>query len=151
MSDTAARATTLPWYHAGLRFSCTRCGNCCGGAPGYVWVSVREIRAIAAYLDLSAAEFERHHTRTAGDRRSLLEHRNGDCEFLERHPDGKAGCRIHPVRPVQCRTWPFWKSNLESPETWKMVGRGCPGVDRGHLHALPVIQQQLYAGASRPL
>ena len=29
----------------GLRFECTQCGDCCTGAPGYVWVNKAEISA----------------------------------------------------------------------------------------------------------
>ena len=38
-SDSEAQ----PWYAAGLQFGCTECGNCCAGAPGYVWISTEEI------------------------------------------------------------------------------------------------------------
>jgi hypothetical protein len=37
-----------PWYKDGLRFTCTGCGDCCTGAPGYVWVNKEEIEALAA-------------------------------------------------------------------------------------------------------
>ncbi len=144
-------ANPAPWYSDGLRFSCTRCGNCCSGPPGYVWVSAREIAEIAEALGLSAEAFRRQHTRSAGSRRSLLEYRNGDCEFLERQADGKTACRIHTTRPAQCRTWPFWKSNLEGPASWEAVGRTCPGLNQGRLHPLPVIQAELRKCAGRPL
>ena len=32
-------ADSPEWYRDGLRFECTRCGACCTGAPGYVWVT----------------------------------------------------------------------------------------------------------------
>ena len=35
----------FPWYAAGLRFFCTQCGDCCSGAPGFVWVNEEEIAA----------------------------------------------------------------------------------------------------------
>jgi Fe-S-cluster containining protein len=143
--------TTDHWYKEGLRFACTRCGNCCGGAPGYVWVDDEEISAMAAYLKLPEAQFRKRHVRKIFARQSLKELKNGDCEFLHRSDDGKAACTIHKVRPIQCRTWPFWKSNLESPEAWKEVGQECPGLNRGKLYSLPVIQEQMHAGASRPL
>ena len=38
-----------PWYQDGLHFSCTRCGHCCTGEPGYVWVTDEELAAIAAH------------------------------------------------------------------------------------------------------
>ncbi|MBN2445884.1 MAG: YkgJ family cysteine cluster protein [Phycisphaerae bacterium] len=140
-----------PWYADGLRFQCTRCGNCCSGPPGYVWVSKEEVAAIARQVGLTPDEFTDRHTRTIGSRRSLLELDGGDCEFLDRRPDGTTGCRIHRARPVQCRTWPFWASNLKSNRSWEATGRVCPGLNRGELHPLPVIQQQRHAGASRPI
>ncbi len=138
-----AVAPDSPWYSEGLSFSCTQCGNCCGGAPGYVWVSPQEIAEIAATLGMSAAEFEAKHTRKTRTRVSLLELKNGDCEFLERRPSGKTICRIHPVRPMQCRTWPFWDSNLAQKSDWNMAARNCPGMNIGTHHPLPVIQEAL--------
>lgn len=147
----ALSTETAPWYQEGLQFTCTRCGNCCGGAPGYVWVDDEEIVAIAKFLKLPEDQFRKRHVRKVFKRQSLRELKNGDCEFLTRDTDGKAACSIHKVRPIQCRTWPFWKSNLESPETWEATGEECPGINQGQHHALPVIQKQVYAGASRPL
>ena len=49
----------LPWYHAGLQFTCSQCGDCCSGAPGYVWVNQAEIDAIAERLETTADEVER--------------------------------------------------------------------------------------------
>ncbi len=111
-----------------------------------------ESERIAAHLQKTIDAFLRDHTRrTVSGRRSLLEHRNGDCEFLLRDPGGKTRCSIHAVRPVQCRTWPFWKSNLTSPEAWAETGRGCPGVNRGSSRALPVIEQALRDNGELPL
>jgi Fe-S-cluster containining protein len=147
-----SRSDTLPiWYAAGLRFACTQCGNCCSGAPGYVWVDTDEISKIARFLNLTEAAFNRKHVRRAGRGRSLLEKPGGDCEFLERTPDGKTRCLIHPVRPVQCRTWPFWKSNVESPEAWDATAKGCPGIGKGDKHALSVIEEALRDNGTRPL
>ncbi|TWT43987.1 Flagellin N-methylase [Phycisphaerae bacterium RAS1] len=144
-------AADSPWYRAGLKFSCTQCGNCCAGAPGYVWVSRDEIAALGALFNLSPDEFEARHTRKVGFRRSLLERRGGDCEFLRHDPDGKRRCGVYAARPVQCRTWPFWGSNLESADAWRYAGRGCPGIDKGEHHPLPVIQGVLELNAGRPL
>lgn len=135
--------STLPWYAQGLRFTCLRCGNCCGGAPGYVWVSPAEAARIAAWLGMPLEVFTQQHTRRVGRRQSLLELENGDCEFLSRDSDGKTGCSIHPVRPLQCCTWPFWKSNLASRRAWRTSARHCPGIDQGEYHSLPVIQDAL--------
>ncbi len=140
-------ASAAPWYADGLPFACTQCGNCCSGAPGFVWVSDAEIQALAASLDLSVADFEKRHTRKDGARRSLRERPDGDCEFLLRDPGGRTRCRVHAARPVQCRTWPFWASNLHSQRAWSNTARGCPGMNRGAHHPLPVIQAALRENA----
>ena len=128
-----------PWYQDGLQFSCTQCGNCCTGSPGYVWVSEEEIEAIAAYLDKSVGEIRLMHSRPVGRRTSLREFANGDCTFF----DGRERrCTIYPVRPIQCRTWPFWKSNLSSPEAWRDATRTCPGVGQGDFVSLEEITRQ---------
>src|SRR5262249_16944213 len=67
--------------------------------------------------------------RIAERRRSLKEKPNGDCVFYDR----KAGCTIYPVRPAQCRTWPFWESNTATPADWKRTQKTCPGAGRGEL------------------
>ncbi len=140
-----------PWYGEGLRFACTQCGDCCSGAPGYVWVDGDDIRLIAGHVGLTPEEFQRRHVRRAGRGWSLREKPGGDCEFLQRNGDGKTACRIHPVRPVQCRTWPFWKSNLSSPATWQETARHCPGMNAGALHPGAVIQNCLRDNGDRPL
>lgn len=119
------------WYAHGLRFECTQCGNCCSGAPGYVWVTVDDMHKIADHLHLEFAEFTSTYVRQVGKKYSLIEKPNYDCVFLTRNSQGKAGCSIYPVRPMQCRTWPFWDSNLKSPTAWKNAserGGGCPGM-----------------------
>jgi uncharacterized protein len=120
-----------PWYQDGLCFACQQCGGCCTGAPGYVFVTGAEIEKIAAFLGRPGKGLTKMHLRRVGIRRSLTEDgRTGDCCFLKR-ADGKLACRIYPVRPLQCRTWPFWESNLRSPEHWAAAGDGCPGIDHG--------------------
>jgi len=130
---------SLPWYHEGLRFECTQCGNCCTGAPGVVWVTEDEMRSIAEFRGLSIGEMRIHYTRLVGGRMTLREFANGDCTFLD--PQSRR-CTIYPVRPAQCRTWPFWNSNLESPETWTRGQSVCPGMGKGELVSLEIIRQQ---------
>ena len=42
-----------PWYHKGLRFRCTGCGDCCTGEPGFVWVNSEEIQTLAEAIGLA--------------------------------------------------------------------------------------------------
>lgn len=132
-----------PWYADGLRFSCTQCGRCCGGAPGFVWVNEAEIAAIASRLAKPVEEFRAQHVRRVGRRESLIELPGGDCEFLVRGGDGRTSCSIHDIRPIQCRTWPFWDSNLKTPRAWESAARNCPGINHGDHHPLPVIRGAL--------
>jgi uncharacterized protein len=150
--DTEGRSSVASaWYADGLRFACTQCGACCSGAPGYVWVDGDEIDAIAAQLGLTAEQVNLRYVRRVGRGRSLLEKPGGDCIFLERRPAGSTGCQIHAVRPTQCRTWPFWKSNLASAEAWRQAARGCPGIGRERTHALATILAALRDNGTRPL
>jgi Fe-S-cluster containining protein len=121
--------TEQPWYRAGLRFRCTMCGHCCTGAPGFVWVTEEEIQAIAKFLHESVEQVVAAYTRVEHRGRSLREKQNGDCVFY----DKTAGCTIYAVRPRQCRTWPFWASNVQTPENWRHTCEICPGSGQGDL------------------
>ena len=129
-----------PWYQDGLCFECTQCGNCCTGSPGYVWVTEDDILRIAAYLDKPIGEIRLMYTRPARGKVSLTEFANGDCVFFDPQ---RRGCTIYPVRPVQCRTWPFWHSNVDSPELWQQTQQVCPGAGQGNFVSLEEIQSQL--------
>jgi Fe-S-cluster containining protein len=130
-----------PWYADGLQFTCTQCGPCCTGAPGYVWVTDADLEAIAAHLGLPLTEARALHSRTARGRRTLRERANGDCVFY----DSKKGCTIYPVRPPQCRTWPFWESNVQTPEEWRKTCDLCPGSGQGDLIPIEEISRRLKA------
>jgi Fe-S-cluster containining protein len=117
-----------PWYESGLRFRCTRCGACCTGAPGFVWVNEEEIREIAQFRGITEDEVRLGFVRLVGTSFSLVERENGDCVFYDR--DGR-GCTIYPVRPRQCRSWPFWDSNLRTEASWQETCKVCPGAGQG--------------------
>ena len=128
-----------PWYGAGLRFRCTRCGHCCTGAPGYVWVTPEEVRALADHLGQPPEEVRALYTRPALGRVTLREKANGDCVFFDR----ARGCTVYPVRPRQCRTWPFWESNVATPRDWEQTRATCPGAGRGELISAEEIAERL--------
>ncbi|MCH7728032.1 MAG: YkgJ family cysteine cluster protein [Planctomycetes bacterium] len=128
-----------PWYQDGLRFKCTQCGDCCTGAPGYVWVNKKEIAGLAATVGLEddIEKFERLYVRSIGIRKSLKEFPNGDCIFFDSE---SRRCTAYEARPRQCRTWPFWDSNLKSPEHWQETCAICPGSGTGKLYQLEEIE-----------
>jgi uncharacterized protein len=128
-SPTPDRPVDEPWFADGLRFTCTQCGKCCTGAPGFVWVNDEEVAAIAGFIGEPVREFTAVYTRMARGSRTLREKANGDCVFWEKD----RGCTVYPVRPRQCRTWPFWESNVESPDDWRQTTEICPGSGQGEL------------------
>ncbi len=128
-----------PWYHDGLRFRCTRCGKCCTGAPGFVWVDADEQATIADFLGEGRERFLQFYTRRLARGQSLRERANGDCVFYQRDK----GCTIYPVRPRQCRTWPFWESNVRSPQAWQETCAICPGSGTGELVPAEEITRRL--------
>jgi uncharacterized protein len=83
-------------------YVCQRCTACCKW-PGDVRIEEDEIAPIAAFLHLDEAEFIARFTRLRMNRQglSLLEKENHECIML----DGNC-CRIHPVKPEQCRGFP---------------------------------------------
>ena len=129
--------TKAPWYEQGLRFGCLRCGGCCRGEPGYVWVNADEIRAMAVHLEMAVAELVQQYVREALGDLSLVEMPNGDCVFWR-----PTGCGIYPVRPVQCRTFPFWPEYLGSARDWQRAQRRCPGVNAGRSYSAEEIEQR---------
>jgi Fe-S-cluster containining protein len=129
-----------PWYKDGLRFQCTQCGDCCTGAPGFVWVNAEEVAKLAALVGLETPAFEAAYVRKVGIRKSLVEHENGDCVFFD--PKARK-CTVYDARPRQCRTWPFWESNVRTPEAWESTCEVCPGSGKGKLVPLEQIVHQV--------
>ena len=104
-----------------------------------MWVNQEEIDAMAARVKLTSEQFEDDYTRKIGARRSLKEFSNGDCVFFD-HDTRK--CEVYDDRPRQCKTWPFWKSNLKSPEAWAETCKECPGSGQGKLYQLDEIEER---------
>ncbi len=106
--------------------ACEACaGNCCTGESGYVWVSVQKIPQMAAFLGIGTDEFVDRYLQKVGYRYTLREKRVGgeyDCIFFDRD---RRRCTIYPVRPLQCRTFPFWDYFKDHEEELR---NECPGI-----------------------
>lgn len=102
-----------------------------------MWVDPDEIAGLARAMDLEEEPFREKFIRKIGNRDSLIEYSDGDCIFLE--PETRH-CMVYAARPIQCRTWPFWDSNLESKRTWGQTCRICPGAGEGKLYTLGEIE-----------
>lgn len=88
-------------------------------------VTAADVSRIAAHLGITESAVRSRYVAASGDR--LAEGLGGRCVFLE---DGnETSCRIHPVKPERCRSWPFWPELLASPEAFRAACRLCPGIE----------------------
>jgi Fe-S-cluster containining protein len=129
-----------PWYADGLRFSCKPdCGRCCTRHDdyAYVYLADSDVAPLAEALGLDEAAFRERHT-AYDDGDLVLAMGEERCPFL----DG-ARCGVYAVRPVQCRTFPFWKENLKRRADWEALASFCPGIGVGEHHALLTIQSKI--------
>lgn len=105
---------------------------------------------LADFLNTPLANVRKQFIRRIGLKFSIKEHpTTKDCVFLCPAGKDKRGCAIYPVRPLQCRTWPFWKENLRSPDHWLAASERCPGINRGRLYTkdeiLNILEQKRLA------
>ena len=103
-----------------------------------LFITESDLQAAAAYQALAPAEFEsryviryRHVLRLRRPPRGQEQ-----CVFLTAE-----GCSIHPVKPTQCRTYPFWPTLVESREVWRMEADFCPGIGKGELVQINTARQ----------
>jgi Fe-S-cluster containining protein len=116
------------FFDHGIRFECRRCGDCCVGEPGTIFVAPFEMERLAAHLEMSATQIVDTYLYPYKTGYSIKEDDDGRCLFFD------DGCTIYTVRPNQCRTFPFWFSNIRSERRWRRIARHCPGVGQGRLY-----------------
>ena len=109
-----------------IDFLCQRCSNCCRHDPGHVFLTEKDAKNIAAQLSLSLDDFIKQCCRLI-DRDdhyiiALKEKQNFDCLFWN------DGCIVYDVRPVQCRTFPYWPFIVESKEFLEIEKKRCKGI-----------------------
>jgi hypothetical protein len=129
------------YQHHSLRFACTGCGRCCTGPGAHYVVEVTraEQQRIQKHLGLSWPWFRRRYVFRYDDERESLKMPAGRCVFL----DDANRCRIYPVRPLQCRTYPFWPEPVAHGYAWRLERRRCEGIGRGAVVPLARIEQTL--------
>ena len=129
-----------PWWREGLFFTCLACGRCCRGEPGAIFVTPEEEQALAAFHSIELEEFRRRFETGRWGSPSLREKERGECVFFS-SPENR--CSVYPLRPLQCRLFPFWPSILESPEEWEKTASECPGMNGGEWHSPEEIAELL--------
>jgi Fe-S-cluster containining protein len=130
-----------------LRFACTCCGRCCMAGGGYyVFLDEDEAEKIRSFLGLSRRWFRRRYLKRLPDGDRVASWRDGGgCVFL----DAAGKCAIYPVRPLQCRSYPFWPEIVNRQRDWQRESRRCEGIGRGREVPAARIRKILDAGPER--
>lgn len=128
------------WETEPVRFKCQDgCFKCCM-KPGIVYMDNEDVENASAFLEVSPLSFKRKYkleTETPGIWELEVEEGKA-CPFLNMQ-----GCSIHPAKPKQCKTYPFWREHLTSGNMWKLVAGFCPGIGEGPKVPKEEISRQL--------
>ena len=110
--DEGSQSRRTAAHGGAASFHCRRCGACCRIPNGIVRVSDAEIARMSAFLGMGEADFIASQTDLAPDRAGLVlkSRADGACLFLT---DGNL-CRVNPVKPDKCSTFPHEWSNSDS-------------------------------------
>jgi Fe-S-cluster containining protein len=114
-----------------------------------VFLSEKDVLVLAKNLSMSYNNVIETYCRwvpaLGTERLSLKETPDYDCIFW------KNGCSVYESRPLQCRSFPFWRSNLASLDMWKRTAADCPGMGRGTLFTRDEIELCLNKQAAEPI
>jgi Fe-S-cluster containining protein len=111
-----------------LRFACQQgCTKCCE-VHGFVYITEQDLSRMAEYAGLTKKAFESAYVLRFRHILRLRKPRGSQCYFLK-----EGGCSVHPVKPTQCRLYPFWPELVENRSNWQAEGKRCPGIGKGEL------------------
>ena len=115
-----------------------------------MFLSQSDLDQLSVFLKLPADEVRARYCREVNwggsTRLSLREQANYDCVFW-----GEGGCTVYASRPLQCRSFPFWPSQLADRESWETAAQDCPGIGLGPLHSAIEIDYWLARREEEPL
>lgn len=115
-----------PYYELEpLRFECTKCGKCCS-RPGEIFMTPSDVYRIANHLKMEPDVFRKTLCARSGHEWIMKVTRRKACPFFV---DDK--CTIHSVKPIQCRTYPFWPEVVGTRAAWEAEVEDCEGIGRG--------------------
>ena len=105
-------------------FDCHMCGHCCEGKGGIV-VSPSDLQRLCDFLRMPADAVIAAYGEQAGDKLKIRCGEDGYCIFFRQ---GK-GCIVHEGKPYICKAWPFFRGNIEDPESLALAKDFCPGIN----------------------
>jgi len=93
-----------------------------------VYLTETDLKRAAKFVGMPVRAFEKKYVYRTRHQMRFRKPREKQCPFLEGH-----GCSIHPGKPTQCRTFPFWPELVESKREWARTAKYCPGIGKGAL------------------
>ena len=116
-------------FKEGIRFECQGSSNCCvsRNSYGYVYLSNKDILRLSKFTKLKYDVFIKLYCdKTDGFTHFKEKKERSKCIFLD-----KKKCSVYEARPIQCRTWPFWKENMNTKKWNNEISKFCPGINKG--------------------
>jgi hypothetical protein len=106
--------------------------------PGVVNFDRGDIYDAAKFLEIKTSDFKKKFLiKDHGVWEMELEEGQA-CQFLTMQ-----GCAIHPAKPKQCQTYPFWQENMRTRNHWELTAGFCPGIGQGPIIPPEEIKQRL--------
>ena len=97
------------------------------GSYGYVYLSNKDIIRLSKFTKLKYDDFIKLYCDKTDGFTHFKEKKNSSkCIFLD-----KKKCSVYKARPIQCRTWPFWKENMNTKKWNNEISKLCPGINKG--------------------
>lgn len=133
-----------------MKFQCQEsCGGACCKTPWgeghFVFLTKKDQESISAFTKKPLQEFA-NKGEFAATRFTMkksvqwfLKDKDNACMFFK---DGK--CSIYKVRPVQCRTFPFWPELMVNYKYEKLKSI-CPGIGQGSEQTHHLLAEQVKA------
>ena len=126
------------FYEKGIKFECQGSSKCCvsRGTYGFVYISSKDLNRLSKFFSMSNIQFiNKYCSRTDGYLHLKEINKSGNCQFLE-----GSKCLVYKARPEACRSWPFWKENMNA-KTWnKEILDFCPGIGKGKIISFAKIE-----------
>ena len=128
-------------YVKRIKFECQGSSNCCvsRGIYGFVYISSKDLKRLSKFFSITSLQFiKKYCDRTDGYLHLKEINKNGNCRFLK-----GTQCSVYNSRPIACRSWPFWKENM-NPKTWnKEIINFCPGIGKGKTINIVEIEKKI--------
>lgn len=115
------------FYSEGIRFKCQECGCCCDIIDGVVYLTSKDLRNLSVFFNLDLEYFKSKYTTITEEGLTVIKDTHpSKCRFQQNNK-----CSVYPVRPTQCRLYPFWSTLMKNEIIFSK--EKCPGIGKGEL------------------